>query len=79
VGTSADDPDKRLMYARFDGDSWKLTYLARAGTKLYDSEQDYTGLGALDPNNPEVIYISTPYDPAPTRAPSPARRRSGRE
>jgi len=63
VGTSADDPDKRLMYARFDGDSWKLTYLARAGTKLYDSEQDYTGLGALDPNNPEVIYISTPYDP----------------
>jgi hypothetical protein len=63
VGSSADDPDKRLLYARFDGSSWNLTYLAQAGTKLYDSEQDYTGLGALDPDNPEVIYISTPYDP----------------
>jgi hypothetical protein len=63
VGTSTSDPDKRLMYARFTGGSWTLTYLARAGTKLYDSEQDYTGLGALDPDNPEVIYISTPFDP----------------
>jgi hypothetical protein len=63
VGSSSDDPDKRLLYARFDGSSWNLTYLAQAGTKLYDSEQDYTGLGALDPDNPEVIYISTPYDP----------------
>ncbi|MBN2442605.1 MAG: PKD domain-containing protein [Spirochaetales bacterium] len=63
VGSSSSDPDKRLMYARFSGNSWKLTYLSRAGTKLYDSEQDYTGLGALDPDNPEVIYISTPYDP----------------
>jgi hypothetical protein len=63
AGSGSDDPDKRLLYARFDGSEWKLTYLAQAGTKLYDSEQDYTGLGALDPNNPEVIYISTPYDP----------------
>jgi hypothetical protein len=63
VGTSTDDPDKRLMYARFDGMSWSLTYLARAGTKLYDSEQDYTGLGALHPDNPHIIYLSTPYDP----------------
>jgi hypothetical protein len=63
VGSSSSDPDKRLLYARFDGSSWRLTYLARAGTKLYDSEQDYTGLGALDPDNPEVIFISTPYDP----------------
>jgi hypothetical protein len=63
AGSSSDDPDKRLMYARFDGTSWNLTYLAQAGTKLYDDEQDYTGLGALDPDNPEVIYISTPYDP----------------
>jgi hypothetical protein len=63
-GSGSDDPDKRLLYARFDGSSWRLTYLARAGTKLYSSEQDYTGLGALDPDNPEVIYISTPYDPS---------------
>jgi hypothetical protein len=63
AGTGSDDPDKRLLYHRFDGSQWTTTYLAQAGTKLYDSEQDYTGLGALDPDNPEVIYISTPYDP----------------
>ena len=62
-GTGSDDPDKRLLYFRFDGTEWKTTYLARAGTKLYSSEQDYTGLGALHPDNPNVIYISTPYDP----------------
>lgn len=62
-GTGSDDPDKRLLYFRFDGSQWKTTYLAQAGTKLYSSEQDYTGLGALDPDNPHIIYISTPYDP----------------
>lgn len=62
-GTGSDDPDKRLLYFRFDGTKWTTTYLARAGTKLYSSEQDYTGLGALHPDDPRVIYISTPYDP----------------
>jgi hypothetical protein len=62
-GTGATDPDKRLLYFRFDGTRWATTYLAKAGTKLYDSEQDYTGLGALHPDEPHVIYISTPYDP----------------
>ncbi len=62
-GTGSSDPDKRLLFFRFDGNSWKTTYLARAGTKLYNDEQDYTGLGALDPDNPNVIYISTPYNP----------------
>lgn len=33
------------------------------GEKLYDSEQDYIGLGALDPDDPHIIYISTPFDP----------------
>ncbi len=31
--------------------------------KLYSSEQDYTGLGAVHPDNLHVIYISTSYDP----------------
>ena len=62
-GTSTSNPVKWLLYARFDGSNWSRTKLAHAGVKLYDSEQDYTGLGALDPNNPQVIYISTPYDP----------------
>jgi hypothetical protein len=61
--TSSDNPDLRLLYARFDGTAWKTTYLVKAGPKLYSSEQDYTGLGALVPDDPTTIYISTPYDP----------------
>jgi hypothetical protein len=59
----AGDPEKHLLYFRFDGTEWKTTYLAQAGKKLYQDEEDYTGLGALDPDNPQVIYISTPFNP----------------
>jgi hypothetical protein len=61
--SSSDDPDLRLNYARYDGMNWSLTYLVKAGPKLYSDEQDYTGLGALVPDDPHTIYISTPYDP----------------
>ena len=63
TGTGSDDPDKRMLYFRFDGTAWKATYLAKAGTKLYSDEQDYTGLGALVPDDPTTIYISTPFNP----------------
>src|SRR5690606_7188732 len=62
-GTGSDDPDKRLLYFRFDGTKWTTTHPARAGTNLYSSEQDYTRHGGLHPDAPRVIYISTPYDP----------------
>jgi hypothetical protein len=57
------NPDLRFLYARFDGSKWTTTYLGKAGSKLYASEQDYTGLGAMHPNDPNTIYISTPFDP----------------
>ena len=57
------ETDQRFFYARFDGSTWKTTYLSKAGAKLFSSEQDYTGLGALHPNDPHTIYISTPIDP----------------
>jgi hypothetical protein len=63
TGTGSDDPDKRMIYARYDGTSWKSTYLVKAGKKLYSDEQDYTGLSALHPDNPHVIFVSTTYDP----------------
>jgi len=56
-------PDLRFLYCRYDGSSWSYTYLGKAGLKLYASEQDYTGLGALHPQDPSTIYLSTTYDP----------------
>ncbi|MFI2566515.1 BNR-4 repeat-containing protein [Paenarthrobacter sp. NPDC018779] len=58
-----DVDDHRLLYARFDGVRWELNPLAVAGSALLPHEQDYTGLGAVDPNNLDRVYISTPVDP----------------
>jgi hypothetical protein len=60
---SGSDPDKRMLYARWNGKEWKTTYLVKAGPKLYADEQDYTGLSALHPDNPNVIFVSTTFDP----------------
>jgi hypothetical protein len=64
TGTGSTDPDKRMIYGRWDGTSWKLTYIGKLGPKLYADEQDYTGLGALHPDNPHIIYISSVFDPS---------------
>lgn len=64
-----DDPentnfeDHRFLYARFDGQAWTLRPLAKAGARLYEKEEDYTGLGALDPSDPNRLFISTAVDP----------------
>jgi len=55
--------DLRYHYARWDGTSWHTEEIARAGRRLYAGEDDYSGLGALDPKNPDVMYISTDADP----------------
>jgi hypothetical protein len=62
---SGADPDKRLIYARWhvQTKTWKVTYLAKAGPKLYADEQDYTGLSAAHPDNSNVIFVSTTFDP----------------
>ena len=60
---SGSDPDKRAIYSRWDGSKWTTTYLVKMGSHLYSDEEDYTGLAALDPDNPNIIYISTTYDP----------------
>jgi hypothetical protein len=58
----SNDPEHGFFYGRYDGTSWTSTYLGKAGKKMYSSEQDYVGLGALHPNDPKTIYISTPFD-----------------
>ncbi|MBN1911231.1 MAG: BNR-4 repeat-containing protein [Pirellulales bacterium] len=59
------DGDHRLFYARLDiaTSQWQYTEVAKMGEPLYSREQDYTGLGAIDPKDPSTIYISTAIDP----------------
>lgn len=56
--------DHRYWYGRFDGKKWHCHEMAYAGTKLYVNESDYTGLVALDPDDPDTVVISTNADPA---------------
>ena len=62
--------DRRLYYARYDGKKWAYHEVAKMGRRLFRSEQDYTGLGALVPGDPNTIYISTPIHPG-TQAETP--------
>jgi hypothetical protein len=60
--------DHRFFYARHDGTQWNVNALAEAGGNIYHqtnnvSEDDYTGLVALDPDNPDVLYMSSDIDP----------------
>ncbi|MCS7316250.1 MAG: BNR-4 repeat-containing protein [Bryobacterales bacterium] len=55
--------DHRYRYARWDGSRWRDYEIAYAGTRLYPGENDYTGNIALDPADPNTVYISTNADP----------------
>lgn len=54
----------KYYYSRFNGTTWETNPLAYAGNYLYAAENDYTGLVALDPNDPNTLFISTDVDPA---------------
>lgn len=53
----------QYRFARWDGGSWNDHFLAYAGRALYEVEKHYSGLAALDPDDPDVVYISTDADP----------------
>jgi hypothetical protein len=55
--------DHRFRLARWDGRTWHDHEIARAGTRLYPGEDDYTGLAAIDPHDPRTLFISTNVDP----------------
>ena len=55
--------DLRYHYARWDGEDWTSHEIAYAGERLYQDEEDYTGLATLDPQDTSVVYISTNADP----------------
>jgi hypothetical protein len=55
--------DIRYRYARWDGAAWRDHALAFGGSRLYSGEDDYSGLAAIDPTDPSIVYISTDADP----------------
>lgn len=65
-----DNPvDHRYFYVRFDGAAWQVSFLAYGGDYFgFEGEPDYTGLAAVDPSNPDVVFISTSSDPTTGKA-----------
>jgi hypothetical protein len=63
VQMNGDPNDNRYCYARWDGRGWQDHALAFAGTYLCPGEIHYAGLASLDPQDPNVLYISTNADP----------------
>lgn len=61
AGSGGDD--LRYRYARWDGTRWNDYPLAFAGTRLYAGEDDYSGLVAIDPTEPSIVYLSTNANP----------------
>jgi hypothetical protein len=55
--------DHRFFYGRFNDTSWTCTELCKMGTGLHTPEQDYLGIGAIHPDDANLIYVSTPFDP----------------
>ncbi|MCM1107606.1 MAG: BNR-4 repeat-containing protein [Clostridium sp.] len=50
------------FYAKWTGSAWRLTDLADGGGRFHSSNTEYcySGGEALDPENPNVIYLSIP-------------------
>ncbi len=55
--------DHRLYYGRSFAGAWSVHEMAVAGAGLYWPETDYTGLGAIDPRDPNTVYIASDIDP----------------
>jgi hypothetical protein len=59
--------DHRYRYAWFDGEKWRDHEVARAGSRIYSGEDDYTGLICLHPQKLNTVYFSTNADPVSGR------------
>lgn len=57
------DAQHAIFYAKLVGDQWQTVELGLMDKGLYLHEEDYTGLGAIDPRDGKTLYISTTYDP----------------
>jgi autotransporter-associated beta strand protein len=55
--------DLEYDYAHFVGGSWQVDRVGYAGLPLYNGQNQYAGLMAVDPQNPNKIYISDDVNP----------------
>ena len=63
VYSSHPDPmDHRYRYARWDGKVWRDQQIAYAGTRLYKGQEYYSGGICLDPDDLNVVYLSSDVD-----------------
>lgn len=68
TGTDGTWASSRIYYyyARWNGSSWVKKFIAQGGRGIYAAESDYGGGMCIDPEHPEMIYISTnaanPFD-----------------
>ncbi len=68
AGPATDFKNDRIYYyyARWDGSQWRRKFIAHAGHGLFSTEDDYGGGITIDPENPNVIYLSSnaanPFD-----------------
>ncbi len=62
-GAEVAGQDHRFRLAHWDGRQWNDHEIAHAGSRLYRGEDDYTGLAALDPHDPQTVFISTNAHP----------------
>ena len=60
-GRDVDWSEDRIFYyyARWTGTNWQKRMIANAGRPLYQSERDYAGGICLDPEDPNVVYLSS--------------------
>jgi BNR repeat-containing family member/Dockerin type I domain/PEP-CTERM motif len=56
--------DLEYDYAHFVSGSWQVSRVGYAGLPLYNSQNQYAGLMAVDPLNPNKIYLSADVNPA---------------
>ncbi len=64
--TQGTDDRIYYYYARWTGSVWQKRFIAQAGRPLYAAENDYAGGICLDPQDPNVVYLSSiaqnPFD-----------------
>ena len=66
--TGAYGNDLEYYYAHLVGSAWQVSRVGYAGFPLYNGQNQYAGLMAVDPSNPNTIYVSSDVNPATNAA-----------